>query len=40
MRFMKLTAGNLSPADRVIIFDDGTVTDEHGDALGNIYNEI
>ena len=33
-------AGNLSPTDRVIIYDDGTVTDEHGDALGNIYNEI
>ena len=33
-------AGNLSPADRVIIYDDGTVTDERGDVLGNIYNEI
>jgi hypothetical protein len=33
-------AGNLSPADRVIIYDDGTVTDEDGDVLGNIYNEI
>ena len=33
-------AGDLSPADRVIIYDDGTVTDEHGDALGNIYDEL
>lgn len=37
-------AGDLSPADRVIIYDDGyddgTVTDERGDILGNIYNEI
>jgi hypothetical protein len=33
-------AGNLSPADRVIIYDDGTVTDEHGYVLGNICNEI
>ena len=34
------TAGNLSPAERVIIYDDGTVTDESGYVLGNIYNEI
>ena len=34
------TAGNLSPAERVIICDDGTVTDESGYVLGNIYNEI
>src|SRR5690348_2084392 len=27
-------AGDLSPADRVIIYDDGTVTDERGDVLG------
>ena len=33
-------AGNLSPADRVIIYDDGKVTDESGYVLGNIYNEI
>ena len=33
-------AGNLSPTDRVIIYDDGTVTDESGYGLGNIYNEI
>ena len=34
------TAGNLSPAERVIIYDDGTVTHESGYVLGNIYNEI
>ena len=34
------TAGNLSPAERVIIYDDGTVTDEFGYVLGNVYNEI
>ena len=34
------TAGNLRPAERVIIYDDGTVTDESGYVLGNIYNEI
>ena len=33
-------AGNLRPADRVIIYDDGTVTDEDGYVLGNIHNEI
>lgn len=33
-------ANDLSPAERVIIYDDGTVTDESGYALGNIYNEI
>jgi hypothetical protein len=33
-------ASDLRPAERVIIYDDGTVTDESGDVLGNIYNEI
>lgn len=33
-------AGNLRPAQRVIIYDDGTVTDESGYVLGNVYNEI
>ena len=33
-------AGNLRAADGVVIYDDGTVTDEHGDALGNIYDEL
>jgi hypothetical protein len=33
-------AGNLRAADRVIIYDDGTVTTEHGEPLGNIYDEL
>jgi hypothetical protein len=33
-------AGNLRAPDRVIIYDDGMVTDEHGEHLGNIYDEI
>ena len=33
-------AGNLRAPDRVIIYDDGMVADEHGDVLGNIYDEI
>ena len=33
-------AGNLRAPDRVIIYDDGMVTDEHGDPLGNIYDEL
>ena len=33
-------AGNLRASDRVIIYDDGMVTDEYGDILGNIYDEI
>ena len=33
-------SGNLRAADRVIIYDDGTVTDEYGYVLGNIHNEI
>jgi hypothetical protein len=37
----ELKAGaNLRPAERVIIYDDGTVTDDIGYVLGNIYNEI
>jgi hypothetical protein len=27
-------------ADRVIIYDDGAVTDEHGEALGNVHDEV
>ena len=27
-------------ADRVIIYDDGMVTDERGEPLGNIYDEL
>ena len=30
----------LSGADRVIIWDDGTVTDMQGNPLGNIHDEI
>ena len=33
-------AGNLRAPDRVIIYDDGMVTDEHGEILGNIYDEL
>jgi len=33
-------SGNLRAADRVIIYDDGMVTDERGDPLGNIYDEL
>ncbi|HUB97245.1 MAG TPA: hypothetical protein VL993_15090 [Stellaceae bacterium] len=31
---------NLGAADRVIIYDDGSVTDEHGDHVGNILDEV
>jgi len=31
-------AGNLRAPDHVIIYDDGMVTDAHGDVLGNIYD--
>jgi hypothetical protein len=33
-------AGRLRATDRVIIYDDGTVTDEYREHLGNIYDEI
>ena len=36
---IKESAG-LSGADRVIIWDDGTVSDAQGNPLGNIYDEI
>jgi len=32
--------GGLADADRVIIYDDGKVTDAHGEDLGNVYDEI
>lgn len=32
-------ASNLSGADRVIIYSDGSVTDEQGEPLGNLYDE-
>jgi hypothetical protein len=31
---------NLRAPDRVKIYDDGTVTDERGEHLGNIYDEL
>jgi len=33
-------SGNLRAAERVIIYDDGMVTDERGEPLGNIYDEL
>lgn len=33
-------ASGLRPGDRVIIWDDGTVTDANDEPLGNIYDEI
>jgi hypothetical protein len=36
---IKESAG-LSGADRVIIWDDGIVSDTQGNPLGNIYDEI
>jgi hypothetical protein len=32
--------GGLSGADRVIIYVDGKVTDEHGEDFGNIHDEV
>lgn len=32
-------ASNLSGADRVIIYRDGSVTDQQGEPLGNLYDE-
>jgi len=33
-------ANNLGATDRVFIYDDGSVTDEKGEPLGNIHDEI
>jgi hypothetical protein len=33
-------SGNLRAADRVVIYDDGTVMEERGEPLGNIYDEL
>jgi hypothetical protein len=33
-------AAGLRGADRVIIMSDGTVTDDRGEAIGNVYDEI
>jgi hypothetical protein len=32
-------AADLSGTDRVIIYSDGTVTDERGEAIGNLHDE-
>jgi hypothetical protein len=32
-------ASNLSGADRVVIYSDGTVIDEQGEPLGNLHDE-
>ena len=32
-------ASDLSGADRVIIYSDGTVTDAHDEPLGNLFDE-
>ena len=32
-------AGDLSGADRVLIYSDGTVTDELGEPIGNLHDE-
>jgi hypothetical protein len=33
-------ANNVGATERVIIYDDGQVTDERGEHLGNIFDEI
>ena len=33
-------AAGLGGADRVIIWSDGTVTEEGGDVIGNVYDEL
>jgi hypothetical protein len=33
-------AAGLGGADRVSIWSDGSVTDEHGDEIGNIHDEV
>jgi hypothetical protein len=35
----KKAASDLSGADRVIIYGDGTATDEHGESIGNLFDE-
>jgi hypothetical protein len=32
-------AGDLSGSDRVVIYSDGSVTDEQGEPLGNLHDE-
>jgi len=31
---------NLGPTERVVIHDDGKVTDESGEHIGNVFDEI
>ena len=31
---------NLSPHDRVVIYDDGKVTDTSGNEIGNVHDEL
>jgi hypothetical protein len=33
-------ANNVGATDRVFIYDDGSVTDEKGEQLGNIHDEV
>lgn len=33
-------AAGLGGADRVIIWSDGTVTEDRGDVIGNVYDEL
>jgi len=33
-------ANNLGATHRVLIYDDGSVTDEEGEWLGNIHDEV
>jgi hypothetical protein len=39
-RFMELRPRAIFVLRTAIIYDEGTATDEHGDALGNIYDEF
>jgi hypothetical protein len=34
------SAADVKTDERVILYDDGTVTDASGDPIGNIYDEI
>jgi hypothetical protein len=38
-RALHKAASDLSGPDRVIIYRNGTVTDEQGQSLGNLYDE-